>query len=126
MTDVSVERPSRVTTRRKRRRSRALARLPVYGIAVLLAAIVLVPLVYVVVGGFRTTGQIAADPVGLPDPWITSNYTEILGSGTFWQEATALRDVAFVLQMTRRVKAAIISEGTEPQLSAKSDHPVGV
>ena len=46
----------------------------------------LVPLLYVVLGGFRTTGQIAAKPVGLPDPWITSNYTEVVQSGTFWRQ----------------------------------------
>jgi raffinose/stachyose/melibiose transport system permease protein len=47
---------------------------------------VLVPLIYVVLGGFRTTGQVAAQPVALPDPWITSNYTEILKSETFWRQ----------------------------------------
>ena len=36
--------------------------------------IVLVPIVFVVLGGFRTTGQIAADPLGLPDPWVSDNY----------------------------------------------------
>ena len=33
--------------------------------ALALAALVLVPIGYVVLGGFRTTGQLAADPVGL-------------------------------------------------------------
>ncbi len=28
------------------------------------------PLFYVVIGGFRTTAQINAEPVGLPDPWV--------------------------------------------------------
>jgi raffinose/stachyose/melibiose transport system permease protein len=73
-------------SRRSRRRRRALARLPLYGIAVVLAAIVLVPLIYVVLGGFRTTGQVAAEPVALPDPWITTNYTEILTSESFWRQ----------------------------------------
>jgi raffinose/stachyose/melibiose transport system permease protein len=73
-------------SRRSRRRRRALARLPLYGIAVVLAAIVLVPLIYVVLGGFRTTGHVAAEPVALPDPWITTNYTEILTSESFWRQ----------------------------------------
>jgi raffinose/stachyose/melibiose transport system permease protein len=72
--------------RRSRRRRRALARLPLYAIAVVLAAIVLVPLIYVVLGGFRTTGQLAAEPVGLPDPWVADNYSEILTSERFWRQ----------------------------------------
>ena len=71
---------------RRRRRRGWLASLPIYAIALVLAAIVLVPLIYVVLGGFRTTGQVAAQPVALPDPWITSNYTEILKSETFWRQ----------------------------------------
>jgi raffinose/stachyose/melibiose transport system permease protein len=85
MTDTAL-----VTTRRSaaaaRRRRRLAAQAPIYAVAILLSAIVLVPLLYVVLGGFRTTGQIAAKPVGLPDPWITSNYTDVLQSGTFWRQ----------------------------------------
>ena len=73
-------------TARRRRRRRWLGSLPIYAIALVLSAIVLVPLIYVVLGGFRTTGQVAAQPVALPDPWITSNYTEILKSETFWRQ----------------------------------------
>ena len=64
----------------------ALSRALVYAVALLVAAIVIVPLVYVVLGGFRTTGQIAAQPVAIPQPWITGNYAEILASGAFWLE----------------------------------------
>ena len=41
---------------------------------------------YAVLGGFRDNAQIGADPVGLPSPWVFSNYGEILGSGTFWRQ----------------------------------------
>ncbi len=75
-----------------RRLSRALA----YTVALLIAAIVIVPLVYVLVGGFRTTGQIAAKPVDLPHPWVTGNYTEILHSGSFWREVTNSTIIAVV------------------------------
>jgi raffinose/stachyose/melibiose transport system permease protein len=67
-------------------RSTPFANTPVYVVALLLAAIVLVPIVFVVLGGFRTTGQIAADPVGLPDPWVTHNYWSVLTSETFWRQ----------------------------------------
>ena len=63
----------------RQRLSRALA----YTAALLIAAIVLVPVIYVILGGFRTTGQIAAKPVDLPHPWRIGNYTEILKSGPF-------------------------------------------
>jgi raffinose/stachyose/melibiose transport system permease protein len=58
----------------------------VYGIALAVAALTLVPLVYLLVGGFRTNGQIAADPAGIPDPWIFTNYAEVLGSVDFWRQ----------------------------------------
>jgi raffinose/stachyose/melibiose transport system permease protein len=88
MTDTALAttRRSAAAARRRRRRRRLAAQAPIYAVAILLSAIVLVPLLYVVLGGFRTTGQIAAKPVGLPDPWITSNYTEVLQSGTFWRQ----------------------------------------
>jgi raffinose/stachyose/melibiose transport system permease protein len=39
-----------------------------------------------VIGGFKDPAQLAADPVGLPNPWVTSNYTETLSSATFWRQ----------------------------------------
>src|SRR6478735_2961439 len=62
------------------------ANVPVYVVALLLSVIVLVPIGFVVLGGFRTTGQIAADPVGLPDPWVSHNYVSVLTSSAFWRE----------------------------------------
>jgi raffinose/stachyose/melibiose transport system permease protein len=73
-----------------RRRSpvpRSLSRLAIYTVALLVAAVVLVPVIYVVLGGFRTTGQLASDPVGLPDPWVTDNYRDISTSSSFWRQA---------------------------------------
>lgn len=57
-----------------------------YLVAVLVAGFAVGPLVYVVIGGFRTTGQLALQPLGLPSPWITSNYTDVLTSGAFWRQ----------------------------------------
>ena len=67
------------------RARRAINRVLLYAILVFVAALVIVPMLYAVLSGFRSTGQLAAQPLGLPDPWITSNYTEILTSGPFWQ-----------------------------------------
>jgi raffinose/stachyose/melibiose transport system permease protein len=44
-----------------------------------------VPLVYAVVSGFKSTSRLSDNPIGLPHPWVVSNYTGILGSGSFWR-----------------------------------------
>ncbi len=46
--------------------------------------VTLVPMLYVIIGGFRTTAQINSAPAGLPHPWVFSNYTSILSSSSFW------------------------------------------
>jgi raffinose/stachyose/melibiose transport system permease protein len=65
---------------------RTLSRSAMYAIAVGVVLAVLVPIIYAVLGGFRTTGQISAQPVDLPDPWIFENYREIVTSGSFWRQ----------------------------------------
>lgn len=70
---------------RAQRRSR-LPSATVFVIAVGVAILTLVPVVYVVLGGFQTTAQLAEDPVGIPDPWIFSNYANILASSSFWRQ----------------------------------------
>jgi raffinose/stachyose/melibiose transport system permease protein len=74
----------------------ALSRALIYAVALVLAAIIIVPLVYVVLGGFRTTGQIAAQPVALPQPWILRNYTDVLVSGSFWLQVANSTIIAVI------------------------------
>lgn len=79
------------TLARRPRRRRDAARPAAYVLALAVAALVIVPVAYVVLGGFRTTGQVAAQPVALPDPWVFGNYGEVLRSGSFWRQvATSL------------------------------------
>jgi len=66
--------------------TRPFADAPAYAVALVLSAIVIVPIAFVILVGFRTTGQIAAKPVGLPNPWVRGNYTDVITSGTFWRE----------------------------------------
>ncbi len=56
-----------------------------YFAALVLIAITVVPVLFVMVGGFRTTAQINASPNGLPHPWVLSNYRAIVTSSTFWR-----------------------------------------
>ncbi|NNU28839.1 carbohydrate ABC transporter permease [Isoptericola sp. b408] len=55
-----------------------------YLIAVVLIAACMGPVLYIVLGGFRTNSQITEDPSGLPSPWVTTNYTDVLASSEFW------------------------------------------
>jgi raffinose/stachyose/melibiose transport system permease protein len=71
---------------RRRRAGRAGGRVLLYVVAWMVALAILIPLIYAVLGGFRDTGQIAQNPVALPDPWVFSNYTDVLKSGTYWRQ----------------------------------------
>jgi raffinose/stachyose/melibiose transport system permease protein len=50
-------------------------------------ALTLGPILYLIVGGFRTQQNLTTNPTGLPDPWMWSNYIDILTEGTFWRQA---------------------------------------
>jgi raffinose/stachyose/melibiose transport system permease protein len=88
-----------------------MRRIPLYAFALVVAAAILVPVVYAILGGFRDTAQIARDPVGLPDPLVTSNYTEILSSGTFWRQlwnSTLIALVSTLLTVPLAAAAAFV------------------
>ncbi len=57
-----------------------------YLLAAAVALVVLVPLVATVLAGFKTNGELLRRPFGLPDTWQWANYTDILGSGSFWRQ----------------------------------------
>lgn len=61
-------------------------RLVLYVIALAMLALVVIPLSFSVLGGFRDNSQLVLDPVGLPDPWVFTNYTSLLASDQFWGE----------------------------------------
>ena len=57
-----------------------------WGALIILAAAIIIPILYAALGGFRDNYQMTVNPVALPDPWVTSNYTDVLASGSFWQQ----------------------------------------
>ncbi|HZC52250.1 MAG TPA: hypothetical protein VE441_07105, partial [Mycobacterium sp.] len=68
-----------------RRRPMSLGTPFTYLGALVIVALTVVPVLYVIVGGFRTTAQINESPAGLPHPWVWSNYRAIITSSTFWR-----------------------------------------
>jgi raffinose/stachyose/melibiose transport system permease protein len=58
----------------------------IYFIALLLVGTMLAPVLYIILGGFRTNSQITNNPAGLPSPWVIGNYLDVLKGGVFWQE----------------------------------------
>jgi raffinose/stachyose/melibiose transport system permease protein len=67
----------------------------VYLIAFVVAAIAVGPVLYVFIGGFRTTADLNADPAGLPDPWTLQNWAAVLGAPRFWGNVFASVVLAF-------------------------------
>jgi raffinose/stachyose/melibiose transport system permease protein len=58
----------------------------VYLIALVAVGLTVAPVLYLVIGGFRTTGQLASNPNALPDPWVPDNYLAVLTSPAFWTQ----------------------------------------
>jgi raffinose/stachyose/melibiose transport system permease protein len=74
--------------RRRASRNRRWGSPIVYLAALLLIGLMLGPVLYIILGGFRTNSQITVDPAGLPNPWEFGNYTAVLASDTFWRQVT--------------------------------------
>jgi raffinose/stachyose/melibiose transport system permease protein len=73
-----------------RTRTRMLG-IAAYGVLIVTAFAILVPIGYALLGGFKSNGQLAADPGAiLPNPWVFQNYIDVLvgeNAATFWREA---------------------------------------
>ncbi len=65
---------------------RTLTWIGLYVVALAVLAVIIIPLTFSILGGFRTNIQLVEDPVGWPNPWIGENYTSILTSGAFWRQ----------------------------------------
>jgi raffinose/stachyose/melibiose transport system permease protein len=87
MATTSIVAPGRRATR-ERRSSAAIGRANplTYVVAILFVAANLAPVLYIVLGGFRTNSQITTSPAGLPAPFELGNYGSVLSSSIFWQE----------------------------------------
>ncbi|RYV52140.1 carbohydrate ABC transporter permease [Pengzhenrongella frigida] len=57
-----------------------------YVIAFALVGICIGPVLYIIIGGFRTNAEITTDPSGWPSTWQFVNYAEVLESSIFWRQ----------------------------------------
>jgi raffinose/stachyose/melibiose transport system permease protein len=58
-----------------------------YGVALAVAGVSIGPVIYAILGGFRSNAQINEHPAGLPNPWIWQTYGSALTRATFWNAA---------------------------------------
>ncbi|MFC8981197.1 carbohydrate ABC transporter permease [Streptomyces sp. NPDC057411] len=65
---------------------RAARGLSLHAVVWLIGGFVVVPLIYAVISGFKSTGELTTNPFGLPEHWRTGNYIGILGDGMFWRQ----------------------------------------
>ncbi len=56
------------------------------GLALVGVALTLGPILYLVLGGFKTQGDLAENPTGFPDPFQWQNYWSILSAPLFWRQ----------------------------------------
>jgi len=87
MSQVALTASSRRSGRKRASKSGATWGSPgTYLVATVLIAICIAPVLYIIIGGFRTNSQITVDPAGFPDPWVLKNYADVLASQLFWQQ----------------------------------------
>ncbi len=86
MPATTLDAPAQVPGSHRERAKRDWSNPTIYFIALLLVATMLAPVVYIIIGGFRTNSQITNSPAGLPSPWEIGNYLNVLKGGVFWQE----------------------------------------
>jgi raffinose/stachyose/melibiose transport system permease protein len=57
-----------------------------YVLAIIVIILLLAPVAYIILGGFRTNAQISTDPSGFPSPWNVGNYIDVLAGSVFWRQ----------------------------------------
>ncbi len=50
-----------------------------------MAAMILVPIVAALLGGFKTAGELRVEPFSIPETWHTEFYVDILVDNSFWR-----------------------------------------
>jgi raffinose/stachyose/melibiose transport system permease protein len=82
----TVGRPSGSAARSRGSANRARGNPGVWFVALVVIALMLGPVIYIIIGGFRTNSEITVDPAGFPSLWNVENYVDVLTGGVFWQQ----------------------------------------
>jgi raffinose/stachyose/melibiose transport system permease protein len=89
-TKVSAEPTAVMAVARTKGARRTISGTAAYVVLLGVAAAILLPILYAVLGGFKDNGQLAGNPVALiPDPWVFDNYANVLwgeNAPAFWGE----------------------------------------
>jgi len=89
-TTAGTEAPAVATAARTRARRLSFPGIVAWAVMLATATAILVPILYALLGGFKTNGQIMANPVNvIPNPWVFDNYADVLFgefAPTFWRE----------------------------------------
>ena len=93
----------------------SVTRVASLAVLLLVAVAIVFPILYAVLGGFKTNGELVANPgTLLPTDWVTTNYTDILfgvNAATFWRQALnslIVTGVALVLTVGCAAAAAFV------------------
>jgi raffinose/stachyose/melibiose transport system permease protein len=82
-----------------------------YGIVVVVAASIVIPIAFAALGGLRDTGQLLDTPFALPQDWFPWKYLEMLGGATYWQElgnSALIAGIATVVVVALAALAAFV------------------
>jgi raffinose/stachyose/melibiose transport system permease protein len=89
-TKVTAEPTAVMAVARTKGARRTISGTAAYVVLLGVAAAILLPILYAVLGGFKDNGQLAGNPVALiPDPWVFDNYANVLwgeNAPAFWGE----------------------------------------
>jgi raffinose/stachyose/melibiose transport system permease protein len=89
-TKVTAEPTAVMAVARTKGARRTISGAAAYVVLLGVAAAILLPILYAVLGGFKDNGQLAGNPVALiPDPWVFDNYANVLwgeNAPAFWGE----------------------------------------
>ena len=55
-------------------------------VSIVIGLFIIVPVAFGLLGGFKDNGQLSTNPFGLPQPWVLSNYLDVLVSEVFWRQ----------------------------------------
>lgn len=58
----------------------------VYFIALVVIGLMLGPVLFIIIGGFRSNSEITVNPSGLPTEWRWENYASVLTAPQFWTQ----------------------------------------